>query len=144
MSVKIIPFALDHIDLINHKIKYPSILQFKADIDTYEEQGDKAITCVKDDKIIFSCGLKRINTGVAHVWVAPSIYCDTNKFLVYKTIKKLLDDHAEEFKLHRVQTTIEPEFIKWIEFLGFEKECVFRQVKADKGDLYFYVKFYQN
>lgn len=140
--VKVIPFAIDHIDLVNHKIKYNSIAELKAQVFTEEVNGDKAVTCIIDDRIIFCAGLKLINPGVAHVWVTPSVHCDTNKIFVYKTIKDLLDKHAEEFKLHRIQSTIEPEFVKWIEFLGFERESVLRQIKADKSDLFFYVKFY--
>jgi len=143
MPSKIIPFKTAHIDLINTKIKYEDLDELKEQTFTQEEIGDAAITCVKDDRIIFSCGLRRINSGVAHIWSIPSIYADQNKLLMIKTLTKLLDDHAKRFKLHRVQTSIEPEFVKWIEFLGFERESVLRQVKADKTDLFFYVKFYQ-
>ena len=142
-SVKIIPFAIDHVDLVNHKINYPSIAELKSEIFICEDAGEKGITCLIEDKVIFCCGLKRINKGVGHVWVVPSVYCDKYKIFTYRTIKELLEKHAKEFRLHRIQTTIEPEFIKWIEFLGFEKESVLKQVKADKTDLFFYTKFYE-
>lgn len=142
-NIKIIPFALDHVDLINHKIHYPSLAELKSEINIYEDSGEKGVTCLIDDRVIFSCGLKRVNSGVGHVWVVPSVYCDKYKIFTYKTIKDLLEKHAKEFRLHRIQTTIEPEFVKWIEFLGFERESVLKRVKADKTDLFFYAKFYQ-
>jgi hypothetical protein len=144
LNVKIIPFAIDHVDLINHKIKYSSLAELKNEIFIYEDSGEKGVTCLIDDRVIFSCGLKRVNAGVGHVWVVPSIYCDTHKIFTCKTIKHLLEKHAKDFKLHRIQTTIEPEFVKWIEFLGFKKESILKQVKADKTDLFFYAKFYDN
>lgn len=142
-NVKIIPFSIDHVDLIKHKINYPSIAELKTKIFIYEEIGEKGITCLIDDEVIFCCGLKKINQGVGHVWVLPSVYCNRYKIFTYKTIKELLEKHAKEFRLHRIQTTIEPEFIKWIEFLGFERESILKQVKADKTDLFFYTKFYE-
>lgn len=141
-KIKIVPFSISHVDLVNHKIFYPNINALKGEIFIDEEIGEKGVTCLIDDRIIFCCGLKRINSGVAHVWVVPSIYCDSHKIFTYKTIKDLLDKHADAFKLHRIQTTIEPDFVKWIEFLGFERESVLRQVKPDKTDLYLYTKFY--
>lgn len=142
-NIKIIPFAIDHIDLVHHKIEYPSIAELKNEVFINEGCGEKGITCLVDDRVIFCCGLKRVNLGVGHVWVVPSVYCDTHKIFTYKTIKDLLEKHAKDFRLHRVQTTIEPEFVKWIEFLGFKKESVLKRVKADKTDLFFYTKFYQ-
>ncbi|CAB4213463.1 hypothetical protein UFOVP1451_45 [uncultured Caudovirales phage] len=142
-NIKIIPFAIDHVDLVNHKIEYPSLEELKSEIFIREDCGEKGITCLIDDKVIFCCGLKRINLGVGHVWVVPSVYCDTHKIFTYKTIKDLLEKHAKEFRLHRIQTTIEPKFVKWIEFLGFKKESILKQVKADKTDLFFYTKFYE-
>jgi hypothetical protein len=143
LNVKIVPFSIDHIDLVNHKIHYPDLAELKSDVFIYEQAGEKGVTCLIDDKIIFCCGLKRINKKVGHVWVVPSIYCDTYKIFTYKTIKELLEKHSKEFSLHRIQTTIEPQFIKWIEFLGFEKESILKQIKADKTDLFLYTKFYE-
>jgi hypothetical protein len=142
-KIKIIPFAVDHVDLINHKIKYPNIQNLKNEIFISENNGERGITGLIEDKVIFCCGIKLINSGVGHVWVVPSIYCNTYKIITYKTIKDLLEKHAKELKLHRIQTTIEKSFIKWIEFLGFERESILKQVNEDKSDLFFYTKFYE-
>lgn len=134
------PFRADHIDLINTKIKYDSLDILKMEVCPYE--GDEALTYIEDDKIIFACGMKMIRQGVAHGWVVPSIYVDNYPKTFYKEMDKLISDYAKKMDIHRVQTTIVDEFVKWIEALGFERESTLKQMTFDKKDEYLYTKFY--
>lgn len=134
------PFKEDHIDLINTKIEYSSIDVLKMEVSPYE--GDEALTYIADDKIIFACGMKVIRHGVAHVWVVPSIYVDNYVKTFYKEINFLLNSYAKKMNIHRVQTTITKDFVKWIECLGFKKECTLEKFTFDKQDEYLYTKFY--
>jgi len=134
------PFKIDHIDIINTKLKYNDLDELKSEV--YPFEGDEALTYLKDDKIIFACGMKVIRQGVAHVWVVPSIYVDNYPKSFYKEINKLLNEYAEKMNIHRVQTTIVEDFVKWIELLGFEKESTLKKITFDKKDEYLYTKFY--
>lgn len=133
-------FSIDHIDLINTKIKYKDLNILKSEV--YPFEGDEALTYLKDDRIIFSCGLKIIREGVAHCWVVPSIYVDKYPKSFYKEILRLLDNYCKKMSIHRVQTSVGDEFIKWIEKLGFERESVLKKITFDKKDEYLYTKFY--
>jgi hypothetical protein len=133
-------FKLDHLDLVNFKINYPNLNELKGEVYPFDE--DKALTYIKDDKIIFCCGLKLVRRGVAHCWVIPSVYVDNYAKSFYKEINNLLESYVKKMNIHRVQTTITDEFVKWIEMLGFEKESTLKQMTFDKKDEYFYTKFY--
>lgn len=133
-------FRLDHIDLVNLKLTYPSINELKAEV--YPFDGDEALTYIKDDRIIFCCGLKLLRRGVAHCWVVPSVYVDKYPKSFYKEIKNLLESYAKKMNIHRVQTSVTDEFIKWIEAIGFERESTLKQITFDKKDEYLYTKFY--
>lgn len=134
------PFKEDHIDLINTKINYPSLDVLKMEVCPYE--GDEALTYISDDKVIFACGMKVIRQGVAHVWVIPSIHVDNYAKTFYKEINFLLNSYVEKMSIHRVQTTITKDFVKWIELLGFKRESTLKQITFDKKDEYLYTKFY--
>lgn len=140
--MKTINFDISHIDLINFKLKYDDLNVLKAETYCYEDSQDEGKTYIKDDKIIFSCGVKIFRKGVAHCWVVPSIYIDENKRYFYKEIKKVLHDYCTRHKIHRMQSTIDEPFTKWIEFLGFHQEAVLEKITQDKKDQFMYVKFF--
>ena len=53
-----------------------------------------------------------------------------------------MNDYTLIMGIHRVQTTITDEFVKWIEKLGFKKESTLKQITFDKKDEYLYTKFF--
>lgn len=141
--MKIINFDISHIDLINLKLKYSDLNTLKAETYCYEDSQDEGKTYTYDDKIIFSCGVKIFRKGVAHCWVIPSIYVDKHKKFFYKEIKNVLHDYCQRHKIHRMQSTIDEPFIKWIECLGFHQESILEKITQDKKDQFMYVKFFE-
>lgn len=135
-------FDIAHIDLINTKIDYKNLDVLKAETYPQYELGDNAKTYIEDDKIIFCCGIRIIREGVGHCWVIPSKYVDDYARSFYKEIKNLLETYSLTMSLHRVQTTIDEPFVKWIESLGFKRESILKKITSDKKDEYMYVKFY--
>lgn len=133
-------FDVAHIDLMDLKIKYPSINELKADV--YPFETDEAKTYIDDGRIIFACGVKMIKSGVAHCWVIPSIYVYKYGKTFYKEIRFLLEDFCRRRNIHRMQTTVVEEFVIWIERLGFEREAILKQIGSDKSDEYLYRKLY--
>jgi hypothetical protein len=135
-------FNISHIDLINTKIDYPDLNVLKAETYTDYQLGDEARTYIVDDRIIFSCGIKVVREGVGHCWVVPSIYVDDYAISFYREVKELLETYSLTMRLHRIQTTIQDPFVKWIEGLGFKRESILKQITSDKKDEYMYTKFY--
>lgn len=134
-------FHIDHIDIIEQKIPREDIDMLKAEV--YPFETDEAKTYIDDGRIIWSCGIKTIREGVGHCWIIPSIYVDGYKTSFVKEINHLLDTYSRIMKIHRIQTTIDEPFVKWIEKLGFKKESTLKHIKSDKSDEYMYVKFYE-
>ena len=134
-------FDIAHIDIINTKIDYYSLDVLKAEV--YPFEGDEAKTYIKDDRIIFACGIKTFREGAGHCWVIPSVYVDDYAKSFYQEINFLLETYAKKMKLHRIQTTISEPFVKWIEALGFKRESVLKHITHDKKDEYMYVKFFE-
>lgn len=133
-------FDIGHIDIINLKIKYHDLDILKMEV--WPSEGDEAKTYIEDDRIIFCCGIKIMRQGVGHCWVIPSIYTDNHAKSFFKEINELLESYAQKMKLHRIQTTISEDFVKWIELLGFKRESVLEKITHDKQNEYLYVKFF--
>lgn len=133
-------FKVSHIDLINPKLSYSDIDMLKEEV--YPLECDEAKTYIDDDRVIFACGIKWIRKGVGHCWVIPSIYVDKYAKSFYNEITFLLNQYSKKMNLHRVQTSVETSFIRWIEKLGFHQESVLQKVTHDQKDEYMYVKFY--
>jgi uncharacterized protein YqgV (UPF0045/DUF77 family) len=134
------PFDISHIDLIDTKINYRDLNELKAEV--YPFEGDESGTYIEDGRIIFSCGIKMVRPGVGHCWVIPSKYVDNHSRSFFKEISRVLKEYSAKMNIHRMQTTIKDDFVKWIETLGFERESVLKEIGSDRSDEYMYVKFY--
>ena len=135
-------FDIAHIDLINLKIKYEDLSLLKAETFPNRNLGDEAKTFIIEDKVIFACGIRMVREGVGECWVVPSVHVDKYAKSFYKEIKQLLSTYSVKMGLHRIHTTIDKQFVNWIEKLGFDRECVLRRITSDKKDEYLYTKFY--
>lgn len=135
-------FDIGHLDIINPKIVYPDMEIVKAETYPSYDLGDDARTYIADDKVIFCCGLKMMRQGVVHCWSVPSIYAEDYQVSYVKEVNSFLNEYVEKNNIHRVQTTILPEFTKWIEVLGFKKESTLKAITHDKKDEFLYVKLF--
>ena len=136
--MRIIDFKIDHLDLISfmgNKICKNILESFTL---------ENAKTFIVDNRIVFVWGLEMIRTGVGHCWTIPTIYTQENKIFIHKKTSLFIRKYAKKLKIHRLQTTINNNYVKWIESLGFERESVLRKITADQKDEYLYTKFFNN
>jgi 3'-phosphoadenosine 5'-phosphosulfate sulfotransferase (PAPS reductase)/FAD synthetase len=136
--MKIINFNIEHLDLI--ELEKGTIC--KQTLSTLNL--DYAKSFIKDSKIIFVLGLQLIRQGVAQCWSIPTIYTEKNKLFVYKKTINFIKQYAKKLNIHRLQTPVNDENVKWIETLGFKKESTLKKITFDKKDEYLYVKFFDN
>lgn len=138
--MKIVQFDIAHIDIMNLKLKYRDIEVLKNEV--FPLEMEEAKTYIKDDKIIFACGIKWIRQGVGQCWIIPSVYVNKYPKTFVKTIKSLIDIYCKKMNIHRLQASVEEDFIKWIEKIDFKREAVLEKMTQDKKDEYLYVKFF--
>lgn len=131
------PFKIEHLDIINPKTKDTE--EIKQNI----SESEYAYTFIKDDRIIFCCGIFLVAKGVGICWVVPSIYVDKYARTFYLTIKNLLLEYRSIMNLHRVHTMVDDKFTNWIEKLGFYREATLKQITSDKKDQHLYVRLWQ-
>lgn len=134
--MKIINFKIDHLDLV--AFKYNKICK-----DTLEGFSlENAKSFVVDNRIVFIWGLEIIRKGVGHCWSIPTIYTEQNKIFIHKKTNSFIQKYTKKLNIHRLQTTINDNHVKWIESLGFKRESVLKKITADKQDEYLYTKFF--
>ena len=91
-----------------------------------------------DDEYAFSAGIVE-SLGVGTVWVLTTPLVEKYPLWFSKAVRNMLNAGTDLYKLQRIQATVLKEntkAIKWIEFLGFEREGLMRKYVG--GDHYLY------
>ena len=91
-----------------------------------------------DDEYAFSAGIVE-SLGVGTVWVITTPLVEKYPLWFTKAVRNMLNAGKDLYKLQRIQATVLKEnkkAIKWIEFLGFEREGLMRKYVG--GDHYLY------
>lgn len=117
-------FANDDIDILKKNTCYKIT------------DNDEAYTILIDNKPIFALGCRIINDIVAECWLIRTIHAINYKKFVVETTKKLLEEFCKDNNIKRVQTLIKEPYIRWIEFMRFERECELKGFAKDKTYLY--------
>lgn len=136
--MRIIDFKIDHLDLI--AFKHNKIC--KNILECFVLENAKSF--IVDNRIVFVWGLELIRKGVAHCWSIPTIYTEKNKIFIHRKTNLFINKYVQKLNIHRLQTTIDNNNVKWIESLGFKRESVLKKITADKKDEYLYTKFFNN
>jgi len=136
--MKVINFKIDHLDLI--AFKHNKIC--KDILESFTLENAKSF--IVDNRVVFVWGLEMIRKGVGHCWSIPTIYTQKNKILIHKKTSLFIQKYTRKLNIHRLQTTIDNNHVKWIESLGFERESVLKKITTDKKDEYLYTKFFNN
>lgn len=91
-------------------------------------EGD-ALTLIVDDKILACFGYFLIFPGVVQVWLLPSIYLDEHPIIFVRIVKRYIEQTADVFNWHRVQTVTEvnDKHRRWMKTLGFVEEGVMKK-----------------
>jgi len=91
-----------------------------------------------DDEYAFSAGIVE-SLGVGTVWVITTPLVEKYPLWFTKAVRNMLNAGKDLYKLQRIQATVLKEnkkAVKWIEFLGFEREGLMRKYVG--GDHYLY------
>lgn len=144
----IIPYKANHGKIImesqlNHVISQLEIDYIKES-STLEEK-DMAFTCVINDEIIASAGIKKIWNNVGEGWVLA-----TNKIYQYplaiaKAIKQNFEYVAKSNNIKRVQTAVRADYTKGIKFarwLGLKNEGLMESYGLDGSDNYRFARIF--
>ena len=110
---------------IEYNIAHLDLFDIEDDVNLLKietEYNNDAITIVIDGRPIISTGIRLINKNTGDIWMVKNEYISQHKIYIIKRLKELINFYADKYKLTRIQTTIVPKNVKWIENLGFEKE----------------------
>ena len=128
------PFKIDDVkNLRSHDQKLLKIAGFADD-------NSPGYSGFVDDEYAFSAGIVE-SLGVGTVWVLTTPLVEKYPLWFSKAVRNMLNAGTDLYKLERVQATVLKEnkkAIKWIEFLGFEREGLMRKYVG--GDHYLYAR----
>jgi len=91
-----------------------------------------------DEEYAFSAGIVE-SLGVGTVWVITTPLVEKYPLWFTKAVRNMLNAGKDLYKLQRIQATVLTEnkkAVKWIEFLGFQREGLMRKYVG--GDHYLY------
>jgi hypothetical protein len=102
-----------------------------------------AVTIQDGNQVIGCAGIMELWPGVGEAWSMFTDEIRGHPFYLHSRTKKIMADMISSRNYHRVQATVlstDPVAIKWIERLGFQKECNMKQFGSDKSDHFLYVR----
>jgi len=124
-----------HLDLFTLGEGQQDINILKLNTSITCSKKDEAYTVLIDNVPIFAIGARIIREGVAECWIIRSNKMEQYKKFIVETTEKLIQSFSKDNNIRRWQTLINPQFVKWIEFMGFEKES--EMIGFDKELQYF-------
>lgn len=110
---------------IEYNIAHLDLFNIEDDVELLKietEYNNDAITIIIDGRPIISTGIRLVNKNTGDIWMIKNEYISQHKIYIIKRLEELINFYANKYKLTRIQTTIVPKNVKWIENLGFEKE----------------------
>ena len=142
--LRIIPYEACHAWQIvrreedNEFYEHPKYYQWSRT----NQMSGPAVTCVFKNVIVCCFGIRLFWEGSGEVW---AIFCrDIRKYArAHYYVRFYLEETIEEYNLTRVQArarTDFPEAIRYLEYLGFERECLMRKFGPSRKDYYSYVR----
>lgn len=138
----IIPYVANHGKIImasqlNHVISQLEVDYIKESSNL--EEKDMAFTCVINDKIIASAGIKKIWNGVGEGWVLATDKIWNYPLTIAKAIKQNFEYVAKSNNIKRVQTAVRADYgigIRFAKWLGLQNEGLMKHYTLDGVDAY--------
>lgn len=141
---KVVTYLPEHKDLIKLR-KFDNLAFVYDSLDAYAEYGQSFSLLDNNNLVIAMGGIVAKWPGVGIAWIAAQEELNPYRFIFAKNVKKELNRIAFEVGYHRIETTVRtdfPEAVKFIEWLGFDKEGLLKQGLPGKVDCYSYAKLY--
>ena len=148
-KLHITPYTKEHGRFIlscqmNHKIleadsKY---IKLMGDAENLKEDN-LSFTAISNNKPIVSAGMKKVWGKVAEGWVIGTDEMWKHPISIAKIIKRDFARIAKEQDIERIQTAVRKDFktgIRFVEWLGFEREGLMKKWGFDGTDQYMYAR----
>lgn len=151
MSIQTIhrkPFHPDHLNFLKLRLGYENLLALEATQRALNNIPDApqggALSLAVDEKLIACFGFFLVLPGIAQVWLLPSIYLDEYPVTFVRVVKRYIEQTADIFGWHRVQTITEvnDQHRRWMKVLGFVEEGIMRQY-LDKRDYVMSARYFE-
>jgi len=148
-KLHITPYTKEHGQFIlscqmNHKILEADSKWIKLMGDAKNlEQDNLSFTAISNNRPIVSAGMKMVWGKVAEGWVIGTDEMWKHPISVAKIIKRDFARIAKEQDIERIQTAVRKDFktgIRFVEWLGFEREGLMKKWGFDGTDQYMYAR----
>lgn len=144
----VIPYIANHGKIImasqlNHAISQLEIDYIKESSNL--EEKDMAFTCVINDKVIASAGVKKLWNGVGEGWVLATDKIFNYPLTIAKAIKQNFDYVATSNNIKRVQTAVRADYgigIRFAKWLGLKNEGLMKNYGIDGADHYRFARIF--
>lgn len=135
------PFKAEDINQMEIHDKNSTIFRIPHLLQVYESLGT-SFTYLDNDKVQASGGVVGLWAGMGEVWFVLSDDEDKPTKTICSIVKKFIDGLYEE-GFYRLQATIKADnekAIRFIEWLGFEREALMKKYGIEGADYYLYAR----
>ena len=139
MKGNLFSFMTWHLDTMDIRSQKSEIERRRAAFDAIE--GTESYTLCADNLVIGCGGIVPLWEGVGEIWMVSSIHIERYKIEAIKQILTFLKSVGASF--HRLQATVDTEdkrAVRFIEWLGFEREGTLRKYGFSGSDHYIYAR----
>lgn len=142
MTVEVIPYKKGHADFIDPDEVHtgdgdPAFITVHDNI--AEDEHTWCRTLLYNKKVVALFGGAVRWSGMAEIWSIPTIHIRPIAKSYFQTMFDQLEKYEVELNIRRYQTCVRYDYVqnqKFMELLGFEKECLMRKF-GPKGEDYF-------
>ena len=141
--MQVIPFEIDHFDMMELDPEGFVSRDRRGLLEAYSKVGP-SITLINDlMEPVASAGVVCVWDGLGEFWMVPGKKVPKYSLSVFKEAKRFIDYAMSRYQFNRVQATArekDARAIRWIERLGFERECLMKCFGPDGENHYLYAR----
>jgi hypothetical protein len=140
-TLNIEPFKAEHILQMQVSEKDHVLYMIPHLFQVYEELNS-SYTYIEDDKVLACGGAIKLWDGMAEAWFTLADDMDLPVFTICKAVKEYIDSLIGN-PYRRLQATVkrsDEKAIRFIEWLGFEREGLLLQYGVEGADYYIYAR----
>lgn len=128
---KIVPFQMKHLELMDVRSHEQ---QFISDKDLINKiiNASVAWTGIANKKIVCCWGYIVSESGIANLWLIPSIYIKNMPLSFFKKVKEVVLSATSEYKVLQTHCMNDVLHTRWMTFLGFQKKDVITKLHGNK------------
>ncbi len=147
-EVKVLNFHVRYLDMMDVRgieLKFlTSSGGLHEAVENLVKSSIQAGVFIRYGRILCVAGFYQIWPGLLEFWLIPSVYAKEEPMFFCRTVKRYVENIAETFKAHRVQTTSydDPMHERFMGFLGFKSEGTLVNYLTDKTTMRIYARLF--